>query len=91
MKFLNPKKIEIDMENMAHEVKHYECDQITKEMLTKVIEIGKKSHPGKALFEQIAVYFGGTAEDYKEYDVRVIKSAIAWMTDEMANPQLREG
>lgn len=88
MKFVNPRRIEITVEKLDGSSAKLSCEHITTEM---VREIGKAAETAerdgaKALCQQMATFFGGKHEDYKEYDARVITQVIRWMTEQIKNP-----
>lgn len=79
-KFMRPKKLELEVETIDGSMRRLECEKITRDMGKKVVEIGSSNkNSALGLYEQMAVYFGGKADDYSDVDVRVVTKVIAWM------------
>ena len=85
MKFVRPKKLELQVERLDGTMMHLECEQITQDMVRRIGDAAdKKAHT--ALYEQMAVFFGGKKEDYSGIDARVVTQVIQWMTAQMRDP-----
>ncbi len=88
LKFLNPRKIEIEAQKLDGTMAHLECAKITADMVHSIGKAaqGADKNTDRALCEQMAVFFGGKHEDYRTFDMRIITQIIQWMTEQMRNP-----
>jgi hypothetical protein len=88
-KFVAPKKIEIEVEALDGTMAHFEVEKITSEMIQRVTSAGGRAEKDAmgAMCEQMAVYFGGSAKDFRDrFDARVLKNVIVWMNEQIRNP-----
>ena len=88
MRFLNPRKIEVEVQKLDGSTAHLVCEAITSEMTDAVGRAAAQAErdPGKALCTQMSTFFGGKREDYEWYDTRVLMQVIRWMTEQIRNP-----
>lgn len=90
-KALNPAPVEIELTDTDGKKKKFTGKVITrknfKEVLEREEEIGKMTTIDRA-YEFMALYFGGEAADYDDYDVRSIRAAVSLYTKEMQNPTI---
>lgn len=83
--FSNPSKIRITVETLDGSTMPLTCEKITQDMVERLSKAAD-SKASMALYEQMAVFFGGKARDYGEIDARVVTQVIMFMTEQMKNP-----
>lgn len=88
LKFLNPRKIEVEVQKLDGSSTHLECERITAEMVQQTNKAASEAErdPAGSLCRQMMIFFGGSKDDYREYDARVLMQVIRWMTEQIRNP-----
>ena len=87
--FLNPRRIEVELQKLDGSMTKLGCERITNEMVKQIGEATKDvdRRPDEAAAKQIAVFFGGDwREYYSDFDNRVLQNVLRWMTEQIRNP-----
>lgn len=94
--FLNPKPIEINIETLQGVKNTLVLKNVTDEMINEIDSVLLNPANGvkeltitERLREQMRIIFGGRAEDYANYDIRVLKDVLNFVNQQIANPTKR--
>jgi hypothetical protein len=87
-KFFTPKDQSIEVQKLDGTWTGLTLGAITEEKMTAYNEIAKiinADNSIECLRKEAALFYGGNEEDYKDYDIRVLKGIIDFVTDEIRN------
>jgi hypothetical protein len=82
-KILMPPPIEITIQDIDGNDMFLSARSISRKTMREITSIAKSDKSEDMLHEQMAVFFGGKAEDYDNVDFRVIKKVLEKVTEEI--------
>jgi hypothetical protein len=90
-KALNPAPVEIELTDTDGKKKKFTGVILTRKNFLEISEREKEIGKIKTIdrvYEFMALYFGGIADDYTDYDFRAVRAAVDLFTKDLQNPTI---